>query len=83
MTALVVPFTLSRRRDLIRRQASWFLEQGHRAAERNLSRQLDVQRTALLSKGIDPERVDGEVRALAAAIRAEVWRRVLAPEVGA
>lgn len=79
----VIPYPLANRRDLVRRQAEWFLHQGHRAAEGSLFRLLMVQRDTLLTKGVDPTLVEAEVQALEAAIRAEVWRLTLAPEVGA
>lgn len=80
--AEVLAFPLARRRDLVRRQAEWFCGQSHRAAEANIFRQLQVQRNTLLAKGVDPVTVEREVRALESAVRAEVWRLVLTPEVG-
>ena len=79
----VLPFPLVRRRAYVRRQAAWFCEQTAKGAENNLFRQMNVQRDALLNRGVDPERVEAEVRALEAAIRCEVWRLVLTPELGA
>ena len=77
--AQVLAFPLARRRDLIRRQASFYADQSPRAAETNLTRQLQVQADTLLRKGVSPEVVKAEVAALQGAIRAEVWRLVLAP----
>lgn len=81
--AEVIAFPLARRRDLVRRQATWFVDQSHDAAEANLARQLERQRDILTRKGADPVRLDQEIRELESAIRAEVWRLVLTPEVGA
>ena len=83
MSAAVLPFPLARRADLVRRQAAWFVEQGHRAAEVNLSRQLDNQRDCLVRKGVSLRTAVAEVRRLESAIRSEVWRLTLAPECGA
>ena len=81
--ANILAFPLPRRRDLIRRQAAWFVGQGHAAAEANLHRQLERQGEALRKRGVDPVQVAAEVRALSSAIRAEVRRLVMTPEVGA
>lgn len=70
----ILAFPLARRRALIRRQAAWFVEQGGRAAELNLSTQLQRQRDVLVRKGIDPLVIATEILELEAAIRAEVAR---------
>jgi hypothetical protein len=70
----VVPFPLARRRDLIRRQAAWFVEQSHRAAERNLARQLDVQRETMRRRGVSARTAEAEIAELEAAIRARARR---------
>lgn len=67
----VHPFPLARRRDLVLRQAAWFLEQGPRGAEANLRRQLQVQRDTLLRRSVAPTTADAALRALEAAIRCE------------
>ena len=77
--AQVLPFPLTRRRDLIRRQARFYADQAPRAAEKNLAHQLKVQGEALIRKGVEPEAVQAQVEALQGAIRAEVWRLVLTP----
>lgn len=83
MHAQVLPFPLARRRDLVDRQAHWFVAQSHRAAERNLKRQLELQRQTLLRRGVATERADREVELLRAAISAEVRRHLFAPEAKA
>lgn len=83
MPALVLPFPLARRRDLVGRQAQWFAAQSHQAAERNLKRQLQVQRETLLRRGVSAERAESEVATLQAAIRREVGRNLVTPEVSA
>lgn len=80
--AEILPFPLARRRDYVRRQAAWFLKQDERAGERNLQHQLDVQRQTMRRRGVSPDAIEREIGALEGVIRAEVWRRVLAPEVG-
>jgi hypothetical protein len=77
--AKVVPFLLARRRWLILRQAEWFAEQSPSAADANLQRQVQVQRDALLCRGVDPDAAERECRALEVAIRCQVWRLVLTP----
>jgi hypothetical protein len=69
--AIILPFPLARRRAFVRRQAAWYREQGHRAAERNLAHQLKLQRDVLLRRGVDPHVVAREIVALAAAVRLE------------
>lgn len=71
--ATVLPFPLARRQTFIRRQANWYLGQGEGAAERNLRRQLQVQRDTLTRRGVDPPRALAETAALEAAIRAAIW----------
>ncbi len=81
--AEILAFPPARRLGFVRRQAAWFVEQSHEAAEANLARQLDLQRETLLRKGVDAGRLAAEIRDLESAIRSEVWRLVLTPEVGA
>ena len=79
MSAVIVPYPLSRRRDLVRRQAALVARSSPRAADNILAHALDTQRQALLRKGCDPAVADAEVAALEGAIRAEVWRVILSP----
>lgn len=83
MDTLIIPFPLSRRCDLVCRQADWFLAQPHQAAERNLLRQLRVQRDALVRRGVSPSRADAEVASLDAAIRDRVRGFLMLPEASA
>jgi hypothetical protein len=68
----ILPFPLSRRCDLINRQAAWFAEQNHHAAEASLRRLLQIQRETLNRRGVDQARIDAECRALEEAIRRRV-----------
>jgi len=77
--AEVVPFPLARRRGLVLRQAEWFAQQSPAAAEANLLRQVQIQREALLRRGVDPCVVERECSGLVGAIRAVVWALVLTP----
>jgi hypothetical protein len=77
--AEVLPFPLARRRTLVARQAAWFVRQSEAAAEHNLARQLEVQRDALLRKGVGQAVVEAEVQALEGTIRATAWRLLLVP----
>ena len=75
--ATVLAFPLARRGRFIRKQASWLAGMSDRGLERTLWSQLQLQRDALLNKGVDPRTVDVEVGALERAIRAELcaWGR--------
>ena len=75
----VVPFPLARRRTFVVRQAAWFAEQRHGAAESYLRRQLETQADALRRRGVHPSRIEAECRSLEAAIRGQVTRLMLTP----
>jgi len=75
--AEILPFPLARRRGFVWRQAHWYAEQPHAAAEKNLTHQLTVQRQTLEKRGIDHRRISAEVEALEHAIRAAVCRIML------
>lgn len=77
--AVVLAFPLSRRVRLIRRLANRISDMSARGAEQTLFCQMQIQRDALLSKGVAPATVDQQVRSLEGAIRAELWRIVLLP----
>ncbi|MEP6968407.1 MAG: DUF6074 family protein [Pseudomonadota bacterium] len=65
---------MARRRDLVLRQAAWFAEQGARAAEVNLSRQLKIQRDVMVRRGIAVEAIELQLSRLETAIRSEATR---------
>jgi hypothetical protein len=77
--AEIVPFPLARRRAYIMRQALWFANQRHKAAESYLRHQLSIQADALTRRGVAPARVKAEVTALEAAIRIQATRLMLTP----
>lgn len=72
--AEVIPFPLTNRLAFIWKQAAWFAEQSRSAAERNLERQVQVQRDALRRRGVPPEVVERECRQMEDAIRAAALR---------
>jgi hypothetical protein len=69
--ATIIPFPLHLRRRLVRFEAHRFASQSHQAAEYGLQRCLMQERDDLLGLGIDPLRVEQEVRVLAGAVLAE------------
>jgi hypothetical protein len=83
MSAAIIPFPLGRRRALVRKQARLFAATEHRAAERNLAHQLELQRQVMRRRGIDERSATAEVAALEGAIRAEVRRLVFTSGGGA
>lgn len=81
--ARVIPFPLARRSGWVRRQAAWFCDQSHAAAEKNLRAALEVQRQTMERRGVSADLIEGELEAGQSAIRAEIWRLVLTPEASA
>ena len=74
MTARVVPFPLTRRRDFVRRHAARMAMLPEATAEKHLAHQLRVQADVMLRRGIDPALINVQVRSLETAIRCELWR---------
>lgn len=77
MTAAVIPFPLDRRAGYIRRQGNRLATMSSKAADGVLDHQLQIQRDALMRKGIDANEAEAQARALESAIRAEVWKLVM------
>lgn len=75
----VVPFPLSRRRPLVAKCARRMTELSADAAEHHLQRLLQQQADTLSRKGVHTDLVVMQVRGLEAAVRAELWRAILAP----
>lgn len=69
MSAVVLPFPPSRRRDFVWRQARHMADLSPAAAERHLQRQLRVQGETMSRRGIDPGAIDAELRDLERSIR--------------
>lgn len=74
----VLPFPVIRRRDFIARQAARMAASSRTdAAERWLEHVVNRHRETLLRKGVEPSLVARECKALASAMRAQVWNIVL------
>lgn len=77
-TAELIPFPGSRRIGTIRNTARRAVSFENRdSAPAYIARQVDVQRQALLKRGLAPEIVEREMKALTAAIGAYMWRLVM------
>jgi len=72
MIAQVVPFPATRRIGLIRMLARSMARYSADGGERTLAARLDTQRTAMLHRGLPPNVVERELRALELAVRAEL-----------
>ena len=73
MTAQVIPFPSTRRREFIRRHASRMAALPA-MAEKHLAYQLRVQAETMERRGIAPDLIAAQVRGLESAIRCELWR---------
>ncbi len=73
MTAVVLPFPPSRRRDFVWRQARHMAELSPEAAERHLQRQLRVQGETMSRRRIAPATIDAELRQLERSIRTALF----------
>jgi hypothetical protein len=72
--AIVVPFPLIRRRDMIERQARRAAELNPDAAERHIANQLKLQGDAMRRKGVSDDLIARELSAMERAIRALLLR---------
>jgi hypothetical protein len=77
MSATVVPFPRTRDRAFVQRHAARMADLSQTTAEKHLAAQLDVQRTTMTRRGIEPELIEKHLQALECAIRCELWRTVL------
>lgn len=75
----VVPFPLSRRRDLVARLAAQMADRSAESAEKHLQLQLRRQTDVLRRKPLPEPIIVEQVRGLENAVRAELWRLVMAP----
>jgi hypothetical protein len=73
MSATVVPFPLTRRRDMIHRQAEYALCLKPEKAEQHIQRQLQTQAAAMHRRGIAEDLINRELASMEAAIRADMW----------
>jgi hypothetical protein len=83
MSAVVLPFPLARRLDLIHRQADYALCLKPEKAEQHIARQLQCQAEALRRRGVSGDVIDRELKSMEAAIRAAMWHVVFDTPGGA
>lgn len=77
MSAVVVPFPIARRRNLVEAIAAGMLKRSPDQAERHLELSADRQAIVLRRRGIDQSVIDDQVATFVSAVRAEVWHRVM------
>ena len=82
MSARILPFPRTRNRAFVLRHAARMADLSEATAEKHLAAQLDIQRTTMARRGIAPELVEVQLRALECAIRCELWREILTPDSG-
>lgn len=76
MTAVLVPFPLARRVELIQRQAQRALELTPNQGIRHIERQLDCQAAAMRRRGFSEDLITQEIASMEAAIRTAMWHLV-------
>jgi hypothetical protein len=76
----IIPFPQLRRRRFIVKTATRLGNVSPKTAEKLLAATLNQQQKSMLRKGIHIVLVERECRSLLAAIRAELWNRVLKPD---
>ncbi len=75
--AQMIAFPLNRRASLVAKLAAQVASRSAEAGEEHLLQQLARQRDVLSRKGVPEKETERELRALAAAVRAELWRLLL------
>jgi|ERR1700722_13381991 hypothetical protein len=63
----------------VRRHVSYVIAMDAERGEQHVQRNLDAIRRRLDEMGIGPQDADREVRTIEAAVRREIWQRVLLP----
>lgn len=79
MSAPVIPFPKTRDRPYVERHARRIAARSAEAGERYLLERLNERHAYLSRRQVAPSLIAQDVAALEAAIRAELWRVVLAP----
>ena len=74
MSATIVPFPLTRRCDFIARNAARLADATPKTAEKLLAHAVNVQVETMARRGIAPDLVAREAKALETAIRCELCR---------
>jgi hypothetical protein len=64
----------------VKRHVAYVLTRGAEQGETHIAQNLNCIRQNLQEMGIDSDVIDQEVRSIAAAVRAELWRQVLTPD---
>jgi hypothetical protein len=77
MSCEIVAFPCVRRTGYVRKLAWMMAHYRPEAAERTLAAQLNAQSGAMLRRGLAPEVVERELRALELAVRARLWTIVM------
>jgi len=73
----VIPFPRTRNRPFVLKHAARMAKLPQKTAEKHLAHQLQVQAQTMTKRGIAPEIIEDEIRALESAIRAELWYVVM------
>ena len=76
MSAIIVPFPLTRRRDFVLRNAARMADAQPKTAEKLLAHAVQVQVDTMTRRGIAPDLIAREAKALENAIRVELWRGI-------
>lgn len=73
MSALVLPFPLVRRLDLIHRQAKYAVCLRPEKGDRHIERQLQTQADAMRRRGVAENMINRELAGMESAIRTAMW----------
>ena len=79
--AKIIRFPLARQRPLVAKLAKQMAGQVPARAEKTLRTELQRRIDALHRQGVSDQAVEREVRALESAVRSDLWRLVLLPDV--
>jgi hypothetical protein len=79
--ARIIRFPLARQRPLVAKLARQMAVQVPARAEKTLRAELQRRIDALHRQGLSDQAVEREIRALELAVRAELWRFVLLPDL--
>jgi uncharacterized membrane-anchored protein len=79
MSAVIIPFPITRRYKFVARQVSRVLELNPHAQERHIHLQLKIQAEAMRRKGIAPNLIVGELNSLEVVIRQALSRTSMKP----
>jgi hypothetical protein len=79
MSAVIIPFPITRRSKFVARQVRRVLELNPHARERHIHLQLKIQAEAMRRKGIAPNLIDGELKSLEFVIRQALNRTSMKP----